>query len=108
MVAPLAALLALVEDRPGDAVTRAGEGVLLDAVERIIERRFPGAAIGRPGGAAAMIVGGGARHADPPARRLDHARLGQRLDEGVLLLDRPAVDAAADGDGIEEDDWIWF
>jgi hypothetical protein len=33
-MAPFANLLAFVEDRPGDAAARAGEGVLLDPVQR--------------------------------------------------------------------------
>src|SRR3954469_7755675 len=44
VMAPFANLLALVEDGPGDAATRAGERVLLDPVHRIIDRRIPAAA----------------------------------------------------------------
>jgi len=36
------------------------------------------------------------------------AGLGERLDEGVLLLDRPAAAAGADGDGFEGNDLFWF
>ena len=71
--------------------------------------------------AAAEVVGRSARHADaaaifvlacPPdklrAKILDDAGLGERLDEGILLVDRPAVAAGAEGGGFEGNEWFVF
>lgn len=103
MMAPFADLLTLVEDGPSNALARAGDGVLLDPVECIIDGRFPRAAKVHAARAVTEVVGRGAGHADAPTRVLDNAVLGKRLDEGILLFDRPAVVAVADGHGGEGD-----
>jgi hypothetical protein len=42
------------------------------------------------------------------AKVLDAAGFGERLDEGVLLFDRPAVAPRAERDGLEGDESFGF
>jgi hypothetical protein len=67
----------------------------------MVEREFPGIAERLRIGPRAQAIGGRTRHADRAARLFDAARGGERLDEGDLLVGRPAIMPAADRDGIE-------
>ena len=96
MVAPFADLLALVEDRPRDAVDRALDRALLDPVEQGFQRDLPRLGKGLAARAAAKLIGAGVGHADAPARLVDAFGRGERLDEVDLLLGGPAVVARAE------------
>src|SRR5215213_6715585 len=101
MVAPFADQLALVEDRPRNAVQCAREGGVLEPLDRMGERRLPRRAEAFRLWPGAQLIGRGAMHADALAGLIDAAAGGERLDEGDLLLGRPAVVAGAERDGLE-------
>ena len=101
MLAPLADLFPLIENRARDSMDRATNRGILEQVQRAVDRRIPRLAKTGRGGVAAQRIGGGARLADPLARFLDAAAIGQRLDERDLAGGGPAVVARAEQGGGE-------
>ena len=73
---------------PGD---RAFERDVLHPRDAIIERGFPGAAEAVGAGLAAEVISAFARHVDHRRGAADRAGVGERLDERLLPLGRPAV-----------------
>lgn len=97
----LADLLPLVENRNRDAVDRPVECFLTKPVKPEVDCTLPGLAERLRVGPDAEPVGAFPRHADIPRGGGDARSGGELMDEGDLLLRRPAVGARADGDGAE-------
>src|SRR5690242_15303084 len=98
-IAPLADLLALVEDRPSNAVLRALHRRLLHLRITAVERCIPGIAKGATARPRAQPARGFAAHADMLTGGGDAAAVGELLDESELLIDCPAVVTNANGNG---------
>ena len=89
--------------RHRDAVDRARIDRVGQPPDRKIERGVPGQPKTLRIEVAAQAVGGLTGHADRLARLGDAPRFGERGNEGVLSLGRPAVVPIADGHGVEID-----
>jgi len=108
MVTPLADLLALVEDPPGNAVPGALRGGFLDLGIAAVERGVAGIAERAAGRVAPQLANRFAAHPDMLAGGGDAVGVGELLDKRDLALGGPAVVAAADGNGFEGDEGFVF
>jgi hypothetical protein len=94
------------EHRAELAVEGAVERFVLQPLDAEIERGLPRAAEGFGAGLAAEPVGALGAHVHRPRGALDGAGIGERADERLLPLGRPAIVAVLARDGLERGEGV--
>jgi hypothetical protein len=101
IVALLADLLAVDEDRYGDPIVRPRQDRVRQVPDAVVERRVPGVAEADRIGASAQRIGRTLRHTDDTAGVRDTRAFSQGLDESLLPFGHPAIEAGPGMRGCE-------